>query len=144
MPPVREEVTVTVDPTEHAELSGLLVQAMALSRASSMPASSLHRELLRENPHLTERREKHLWIALIESVLASHPYFGRIERKGLDADDKPLEAQWFYIPEKDVDQERAMLLREMMPKKRSATKTHKQYFYKPLGESPLLADEKEY
>ncbi|KAI5118450.1 hypothetical protein M0805_006269 [Coniferiporia weirii] len=115
------------------EVHGCLIQAMALSRASSMPASSLLREVLRENPHLGAQRSKESWLDLVGDVLGAHDVFGRIDREGLDADDKPLEAQWFYIPENDPDQDRASLLREMMPKKRNETKKHKQYFYKPLG-----------
>lgn len=72
-----------LDPQARDELSGLLVQAMALSRASSMPASSLFREVVRENPHMSDRRSKEAWLAMIRSVLQCHAYFGRIEREGL-------------------------------------------------------------
>ncbi|KAL5523823.1 hypothetical protein ACEPAG_7996 [Sanghuangporus baumii] len=115
------------------EMCGCLIQTMALSRASSMPASSLVREVLRENPHLANQRSKSDWLDVASVVLESNDVFGRIDRMGFDADDKPLEAQWFYIPENDPDQDRASLLREMMPKKRNETKKHKQYFFKPLG-----------
>ena len=49
--------------------------------------------------------------------------------------DHQLEAQWFYVPEKDEDQERATLIRSMMPRpgKRSETKKAKQYYWRPLG-----------
>lgn len=52
-----------------------------------------------------------------------------------DDSDRPLEAQWFYVPERDEDQERAALIRSMMPRpgKRSETKKYKQYYYRPLG-----------
>lgn len=50
-----------------------------------------------------------------------------------DAADKPLEALWYYIPEKDPDQDRAALLREMMPKKRGETMKYKQYYYRPVS-----------
>jgi hypothetical protein len=52
-----------------------------------------------------------------------------------DHSDRPLEAQWFYVPERDEDQERATLIRSMMPRpgKRSETKKYKQYYYRPLG-----------
>jgi len=45
-----------------------------------------------------------------------------------------LEAQWFYVPENDEDQERATLLKTMMPRpgKRTETKKYKQYYYRPL------------
>ena len=123
-------------PIPRAELAGLLVQTMALSRASSMPPSTLLRTLLSTTPHLTTLSSP-LTTTHITSVLTGFPYFDKIERQGLDAHDKPLEGLWFYCPERDDDRERAALLGEMMPKpkKRSATMRHKQYFYKPLGAS---------
>jgi len=51
-----------------------------------------------------------------------------------DDADRPLEAQWFYVPELDEDQERATLIKAMMPRpaKRSETKKYKQYYWRPL------------
>ena len=47
---------------------------------------------------------------------------------------RPLESQWFYVPENDEDQDRATLIRSMMPRpaKRSETKKYKQYYWRPL------------
>jgi hypothetical protein len=44
-------------------------------------------------------------------------------------------AQWFYIPEKDPDLDRASLVKSMMrgPGKRSETMKYKRYYWKPLG-----------
>lgn len=52
-----------------------------------------------------------------------------------DDSDRPMEARWFYNPERDEDQERAALVRSLMPRpgKRSETKKYKQYYYQPLG-----------
>ena len=129
-----------------AEMRGFLIQAMALSRVSSMPTSVLLREVQRAQPHLSSQRSKDEWLNIIEDTLCHSPgcdVFGRIDRKGKDAANKPLEAQWFYKPEKDDDQDRAMLLMEMMPKKRAATRTHKQYYYKPLAKISWWDDEDE-
>ena len=51
-----------------------------------------------------------------------------------DDSDLALEAKWFYVPERDLDQERAMLISNMMPRaaKRTETKKYKQYYYQPL------------
>lgn len=49
---------------------------------------------------------------------------------------KPAQrAQWFYIPEKDTDSDRAALVKSMMrgPGKRSETMKYKRYYWKPLG-----------
>ncbi|TDL25995.1 hypothetical protein BD410DRAFT_560374 [Rickenella mellea] len=128
-PPLAEE---DADAVAKRDMRGFLIQAMAISRASSMPASSLLREVLREQPQVGAQRTKKAWLVLLSEVLSASEVFGRIEREGTDAAGKPLEPQWFYIPEKDDDQERAMLLREMMPKKRNETKKHKQYYYRPV------------
>lgn len=60
--------------------------------------------------------------------------FGRVESSGKDDSDRPLESQWFYVPENDEDQDRATLIRSMMPRpaKRSETKKYKQYYWRPL------------
>lgn len=60
--------------------------------------------------------------------------FGKVESSGKDDSGRSLEAQWFYVPEMDEDQERATLIRSMMPRpaKRSETKKYKQYYWRPL------------
>jgi len=60
--------------------------------------------------------------------------FGRVESSGKDDADRPLESQWFYVPENDEDQDRAALIRSMMPRpaKRTETKKYKQYYWRPL------------
>lgn len=78
-----ESDSVSVSEQDRSEIAGLLVQTMALSRASSMPPSCLLRDVFRENPHLVDRRSKDAWLVLINSVLGHHDYFGKIEREGL-------------------------------------------------------------
>jgi hypothetical protein len=67
------------------ELRGLIIQTMALSRASSMPASSLFREILREQPQMARERTREGWIEEFERVLSGNgrEVFGRVEREGL-------------------------------------------------------------
>lgn len=45
------------------------------------------------------------------------------------------DARWFYIPEHDPDQDRASVIKSMMPRpgKRSVTMKYKQYYWKPVG-----------
>ena len=53
-----------------------------------------------------------------------------------DEGGKPLPPRYFYVPDRDVDQERAALLRNMMPRaagRRSESMKYKQYYWKPLG-----------
>ncbi|GMG55707.1 unnamed protein product [Ambrosiozyma monospora] len=56
-----------------------------------------------------------------------------IERSGKDAAGKPLDEQYYYIPEDDDDKERARLVVELKGSAshlRSCRKTHKQYYWK--------------
>jgi len=113
-------------------MTGFLVETLALSRASAMAAPELLRAVLKSQPHLMEEREEKQWLFLVRRVLERVPMFGRIERKGTDAADRPLESQWFYIPENDGEDGRAELLKGLMPNKRNVTKRSKQYYFEPV------------
>lgn len=132
-------------------MTGFLVETLALSRASAMAAPELLRAVLKSQPHLMEERSEDRWSALVRCILEQVPMFGRIERRGTvcifanssilgtywnpfrqDAADRPLEDQWFYIPENDEENGRAELLKGLMPNKRSVTKRSKQYYFEPV------------
>jgi len=92
-------------------------------------------------PSLKSRGTEHECLEIMERVLeggtvagGGSGVFGKVQRNGKDESDPPLEAQWFYVPERDQDQERAQLIRSMMPRpaKRTETKKYKQYYYRPL------------
>ncbi|KAJ7837595.1 hypothetical protein B0H14DRAFT_1099346 [Mycena olivaceomarginata] len=123
------------------ELCGMLIECMATSRASSLPMSTLHKTVMQSYPSLKSRGGEHECLELIERVLESGTVagggsgvFGKVQRSGKDDSDPPLESQWFYVPERDQDQERAQLISSMMPRpaKRTTTKQYKQYYYRPL------------
>lgn len=117
----------------------MIIESMATSRASSHRASSIYKAVIQNRPALKSQREDPEWIASIRRVLEEahcvNGMFGKVESSGMDDSNHPLEAQWFYVPERDEDQERASLMRAMMPRpaKRSETKKYKQYYYRPLG-----------
>ncbi|KAF8513136.1 hypothetical protein BU17DRAFT_53430 [Hysterangium stoloniferum] len=126
------------DPLQTSELvdlpmTGFLVETLALSRASAMGAPELLRAVLKSQPQLSESRSEIEWLVLVRRILERVTMFGRIERKGLDAADRPLEDQWFYIPEYDKELGRAELLTGIMPKKRTVTKRSKQYYFEPVS-----------
>ncbi|KAK0213300.1 hypothetical protein DFS33DRAFT_1288003 [Desarmillaria ectypa] len=124
---------------EDAELCGMIIESMATSRASSHRASSIYKAVIQNRPALKSQREDPEWIAAIRRILEEahcvNGMFGKVESSGMDDSNRPLEAQWFYVLERDEDQERASLMRAMMPRpaKRSETKKYKQYYYRPLG-----------
>ncbi|KAJ7925818.1 hypothetical protein B0H13DRAFT_1973476 [Mycena leptocephala] len=135
-----EEATLP-SPELDPELCGMLIECMATSRASSLPMSTLYRTVMQSYPSLKSRGTEHECLEIMERVLeggtvagGGSGVFGKVQRNGKDESDPPLEAQWFYVPERDQDQERAQLIRSMMPRpaKRTETKKYKQYYYRPL------------
>ncbi|KAJ7038166.1 hypothetical protein C8F04DRAFT_951655 [Mycena alexandri] len=126
-----------VDP----ELCGMLIECMATSRASSLPMSTLYKTVMQSYPSVKSRGTERECLDIMERVLEGGTVsgggtgvFGKVQSSGKDELDPPLEAQWFYVPERDQDQDRAQLIRSMMPRpaKRSETKKYKQYYYRPL------------
>ncbi|KAF7347805.1 hypothetical protein MVEN_01538000 [Mycena venus] len=124
------------------ELCGMLIECMATSRASSLPMSTLYKSVMQSYPSLKSRGSEDECLELMERVLEGGTVvgggggvFGKVQRTGKDDSDPPLEAQWFYVPERDPDQERAQLISSMMPRpaKRTETKKYKQYYFQPLG-----------
>lgn len=128
----------TDTPELDAEITGMLIECMATSRASSLPISSLYKSVMECRPSLKAQHTEKEWVTVFKRVLrngvAGSGVFGKVESSGKDDSDYPLEAQWFYVPERDSDQERASLIRSMMPRpaKRTETKKYKQYYYRPL------------
>jgi len=125
----------------HATICGMVIETIATSRASSLPVSSIYKLVMNSQPALKSQRSEDEWLQLFERVLRSGEVgrgsgvFGKVESSGKDRADRPLEAQWFYVPERDQDQERAALIRSLMPRpgKRTETMKYKQYYWRPLG-----------
>ncbi|KAJ7110187.1 hypothetical protein C8R44DRAFT_801594 [Mycena epipterygia] len=136
-----EESTHTTAPEIDPELCGMLIECMATSRASSLPMSTLYKTVMQSYPSVKSRGTERECLEIMERVLESGTMagggsgvFGKVQNNANDDADPPLEAQWFYVPERDQDQDRAQLIRSMMPRpaKRSETKKYKQYYYRPL------------
>jgi len=125
----------------HATICGMVIETMATSRASSLPVSSIYKQVMNSQPSLKNERTEHEWFRIFERVLRDGEagrgsgVFAKVESSGQDKSDRPLEAQWFYVPERDEDQERALLIRSMMPRpgKRTETMKYKQYYWRPLA-----------
>jgi len=120
---------------DQVELTGMLIEALATSRASSMDPFALHNALIQTHPHLEIKYNKKEWLKLIPVVLeAGRTRCGMFEKVHSSGANGAKQARWFYLSEKDEDRERARLLEELMPKqKRSETKKFKKYYYKPLN-----------
>lgn len=111
---------------ELEDISNLLTNHIAYSRVLQTPFSSL----LELNPI-----KKHSLNKLQVRCLLIHHIdcIGVIFRQGKDAAGKQLDEEYYYVPEKDSDKQRVMLVEELKGSSshlRSCRKTHKQYFWK--------------
>jgi len=137
------DVTAASDGTDSGstdqDLVGIVVEALAMTRASSMDVESIRKIVVDTRPSLktehTKEQLKQILLEILDSG-AKDGFFGSVPSSGKDDNGKHLPPRYFYVPEKDVDQERATLLKNMMPRaagRRSESMKYKQYYWKPLG-----------
>ena len=107
----------------HPALLGILIEALALSRASSLPLSTL----TRTNPALAEYPHTVLTSTLNWAVRSR--VLGCVRSSG-----EAVPPSYFYDPDADPDRERGDLLRCLMPRagKRRETMKYKQYYWAPV------------
>lgn len=125
--------------SEDAEICGMIIEGMATSRASSLPITQVCKIVMQSRPSMKAERSENEWCDVFDRILRSGTtgrgsgVFGKVDSSYKD-EHKAAEARWFYVPEMDCDQERAALIRSMMPRpgKRNVTKKYKQYYYQPL------------
>ncbi|CAK7896842.1 protein Tos4p [[Candida] anglica] len=109
--------------TNMSEINNVLLNHLAFSRLSSTPASFLNTiSALTSDLSLTQMR----------AILHNLKPIGVIYREGKDAAGKPLEEEYYYIPEQDDDIERPKLVASIKGHGglRSCRRTHKQYYWK--------------
>jgi hypothetical protein len=107
----------------HPALLGVLIEALALSRASSLPLSTL----TRTNPALADYPHAVLTSTLTWAVRSR--ILGCVRSSG-----EAVPPSYFYDPAEDPDRERGDLLRCLMPRagKRRETMKYKQYYWAPV------------
>jgi hypothetical protein len=68
----------------------------------------------------------------LQQILRDIDCIGIIHREGKDASGKPLEEEYYYVPERDSDKDRVKLVNETKGGAgvRSCRKVHKQYYWK--------------
>ena len=106
-----------------SEVNNVLLNHLAFSRLSSTPASFLN---------TISALTSGLTLLQIRSVLLNLKSIGVIYREGKDAAGKPLEEEYYYIPEEDDNVERKKLVASIKGHGglRSCRRTHKQYYWK--------------
>lgn len=119
-----ESVLSTVP--ELDDISNLITNHIAYSRVLQTPFSSIIDLNSIKKHSLTKLQLRCILIHSIDCI-------GVIFRQGKDAAGKPLDEEYYYIPEKDSDLQRVKLVEELKGSSshlRSCRKTHKQYFWK--------------
>lgn len=117
-----------VGPSE-AEIEAIKNHAtnqLAFSRLSSTPLSTILANL---PPTITAQP---LTCETLSDILSSIDWIGIVKRQGKDAAGKPLESQYYYIPDKDTDDSRRGAVTEGLrkPGLRACRRVHKQYFWR--------------
>ncbi|KAJ8108826.1 hypothetical protein OPT61_g7899 [Boeremia exigua] len=124
-----------------------VINQLAYSRVHSHPLSTIHSNLPAELKSCAskikgaEGREERSRSATplpelsqsdLRSILEQTSCVGEIPRIGKDAAGKPLESEYYYVPEMDPDQMRRETIQAGMRSTglRSVRKTHKQYYWK--------------
>ncbi|KAI0478871.1 hypothetical protein GGR56DRAFT_632364 [Xylariaceae sp. FL0804] len=111
--------------TDVAGIRNHVVNQLAYSRLQSTPLTTIMKNLpVGETKDLTKVQMRRI----IESTLC----IGTIARQGKDAAGKPLESEYYYVPENDTDDSRRLAVTDGLrkPSLRACRKQHKQYYWK--------------
>ncbi|KAH6997316.1 hypothetical protein EDB80DRAFT_147996 [Ilyonectria destructans] len=116
---------LTAEPIEiNPAVVNHVVNQLAFSRLSSTPLSTIMQNLPAEE-------KKGLTKTILRDSIEATSCIGVIERQGKDAAGKLLESEYYYVPERDDDQERRAAVDGLRkPSLRACRKQHKQYYWK--------------
>lgn len=105
------------------EINNILINHLAFLRLSLTPASFLNTILVVVSK---------VSLVQLRCILNNIDCVGVIYRQGKDAAGKPLEEEYYYVPEKDNDSERPSLVASIKGHGglRSCRRVHKQYYWK--------------
>ncbi|KAF9359816.1 hypothetical protein BGX26_011374 [Mortierella sp. AD094] len=122
------EEPATKSPVDYTES---IIDTLVFARKKkSMTLSELYDEMIASQPSLVASQGPEEIKEQMLQCLSSARCVGKISRKGKDAYNKPLETQWYYIPECDHNVMRKLTRQEVMPSARKCTLKDKQYFFK--------------
>ncbi|TGO44732.1 hypothetical protein BCON_0470g00050 [Botryotinia convoluta] len=107
---------------------------LAYSRLQSMPLSTILRNLPSNLRGISPSKKENKGLTKddLRKMLNRTSFIGEIHREGKDAAGKPLESEYYYIPDEDTDQSRKETVQEGLrkPSLRNCRKQHKQYYWK--------------
>ncbi|KAL4905184.1 hypothetical protein BDW74DRAFT_153184 [Aspergillus multicolor] len=130
--PTEEEKKPAVLDEDAEHVQNHAVNQLAFSRLSSTPFSTILDNLPASLWKADSRSRHGPSRDEIRSILDSTKCIGKVAREGKDAAGKPLEAEYYYIPDFDDDQMRreAVVTDLRKPGLRNCRKQHKQYFWR--------------
>ncbi|KAI9879834.1 MAG: hypothetical protein M1830_006857 [Pleopsidium flavum] len=111
-----------------------VINRLAFSRLSSTPLSTILNNLPAElkGTSPSSKENKGLTQEDLKIKLDATACIGEVTREGKDAAGKPLESEYYYIPDQDTDEQRrgAVVDGLMKPGLRACRKQHKQYYWR--------------
>ncbi|KAF6812018.1 transcription factor tos4 [Colletotrichum plurivorum] len=112
-------------PYQNSAVRNHVVNQLAFSRLSSNPLSTIMNNLPTEEKRGLTKDQ-------LRSLLENTACIGIIQRQGKDAAGKPLESEYYYVPEADDDEQRRFAVTDGLrkPSLRNCRKQHKQYYWK--------------
>lgn len=130
----RSRSTPEADPTP---VVNHVINQLAYSRVASTPLSALlsnlPAELKRQQGDAESSQEnKGMTKDELRVMLEATKCIGEVKREGKDAAGKPLESEFYYVPESDRDEERKRAVIGALGRVglRECRKSHKQYYWK--------------
>ncbi|KEF57415.1 uncharacterized protein A1O9_05332 [Exophiala aquamarina CBS 119918] len=101
------------------DIQGHIINQLAFSRLSSTPLSTILSHLPQEAGVLS--------LGDVRRVVSATPCIGEVRREGKDAAGKPLESEFYYLPDLDEDDKRkeAVVMDLRKPGLRACRKQHK-------------------
>lgn len=114
--------TIELDPA----VANHVVNQLAFSRLSSTPLSTIMQ-------HLPNEHKKDLQREVLRQAVEGMACIGIIKRQGKDAAGKPLESEYYYVPDADDDEQRRAAVVDGLrkPSLRNCRKQHKVSFFVP-------------
>jgi hypothetical protein len=120
------ESTNDADPTP---IVNHVVNQLAFSRLSSTPLSVImnHLPISLKGGSPTQVENRGLTKEDLHKIISAIPCIGEIHREGKDAAGKPLESEYYYIPDEDHDEQRRAAVVDGLrkPSLRNCRKQHK-------------------
>ncbi|KAG0283476.1 hypothetical protein BGZ96_012118 [Linnemannia gamsii] len=123
--------TKSASDKEPRDYTEMIIDTLVFARKKkSMTLTELFDEMITSQPSLMATHDAEEIKEQMLQCLSAARCVGKITRKGKDAYNKPLENQWYYIPECDHNVMRKLTRQEVMPSARKCTLKDKQYFFK--------------